>query len=630
MSILDDHQVLGLAFPKSDEAEYCVYMQKELRTTGALALMAEWALYGIAGLIPLVTLSAGKFVLWETPKVALVNILTVIAVAVWAFDMIRSGHIRARIPPFFWLVLSYFGVYVVATIISISPVLSIFGIYYRSMGLITVANLVLLYFLVFNILSSRDRQMRCLKILVFSASVVALIGVLQYFGTDLLPGSLSARGQRVNSTLGNSDYVIGVMVLAIPVAAAFVLKKRYLYLAPLVLLSACLLFSLPIPGVTSEMPATESPRGVSGIQSTLGEVTASLSGSAADRFRFREGLWEAGIKSAFAHPVLGTGPNTYRDVFPQYEPLYYARMVGDNREDKVHNEFIEVAQSTGFVGLGAYLAMMASLLWLFGRWSLKNKRDPDAVFVMAVAVAAMGYLAFTFMLFHTIAPYTVFWILAGVGVGLCRPLGAGMTKKVRLSRMFHLAAAGLAITGVAWLGLTALRPVVAEMSFARARTVVEGDFGSGDDAMALFQKAADLHPYELTYLSVAGHAFSVIGRASAGTPVSRPQFEQAFYYIDRAVAQEPQNAGAYFDRALIYDRAGKSADEVLKELDRAIELNPYYVLALNLRADVHRMLGNYRQAISDRELVLIVTPGDDKVMGELEKDRRTLREQREK
>lgn len=605
-------------------------MQNTSRATGAPAFVAEWALYCIVGLVPLAAAPAGKFILWETPKVALLNVLTLVALGAWIYGMVRNGYVRVRIPPFFWVVLVYLGVYLTATILSISPVLSVFGVYYRSMGLINLANLVLLYFLAFNVLSSRARQMRCLKIFVLSGSLAASIGVLQYFGVDPLTGSLSARGQRVGSTLGNADYLIGVVVLAIPAAAAFVIKKRYWYSGALALLSAGLLFSLPVPGITSERASSGPGGGPPGIQSALGEVTASLSGSAVERFQVRQGLWEAGIKATLDYPVLGSGPNTYRDVFPRYEPLYYARMLPDHREDKAHNEFIEVAQSTGFVGLAAYLAMMASLIWCLSGYVLRKEKGPDAVFVAAVAVAVLGYLAFTFLFFHTIAAYSIFWVLAAVGAGLCRPLETGVTKEVRLSRMFCLVAAGMAVTVVAWLGLTALRPVVAEMSFARARTVVEGDFGSGDDAMALYQKAADLDPYELTYLRIAGHAFSALGRASGGTPVSDARFQQAFYYIDRAVAQEPENAGTYYDRALIYARAGRGVDEVLKELDRAIELSPYYVLALNSRADVHRMLGNLDQAIDDRRSVLMVTPGDDKVMVELEKDRRTLQEQREK
>ncbi|MBI4334802.1 MAG: hypothetical protein HY673_26405 [Chloroflexi bacterium] len=77
-----------------------------------------------------------------------------------------------------------------------------------------------------------------------------------------------------------------------------------------------------------------------------------------------------------------------------------------------------------------------------------------------------------------------------------------------------------------------------------------------------------------------------------------PSFQQAFSYFDIALSQEPRNASLYFSRAVVYLRAGKSPEEVLKELDRAIELHPHYIAAYSLQAHIERSRGSYADALA--------------------------------
>ncbi|MEF9427173.1 MAG: O-antigen ligase family protein, partial [Candidatus Mariimomonas ferrooxydans] len=328
--------------------------------------------------------------------------------------MFKTGLIEIRRPPFLIPVLTYFGIYVIATIFSLSPVLSIFGIVDRSMGLINVSNLILLYFLVFNILDSKEKQLMCLKLVVLSVGLVSLLGIFQYLGKapfHILP---AAAGQRVGSTLGNPDYCTPVVLLSLPVALAFVLKKRYLFAIPFVLTVLMLLFSLPIPGITEKWIFSQ-PGNSDGAErpEVVQNTVEKVAGLAVKRVELRKGLWEAAIEASFHHPIIGTGPNTYRDVFTEYEPLYYVRKMPTFREDKAHNEFLEVAQSTGFTGLGVYLFMIAAVLWFFIRWVIRNIRSPNMFFVAAISLGITGYLSYTFMVFHTIAAYTLFWIFLG-------------------------------------------------------------------------------------------------------------------------------------------------------------------------------------------------------------------------
>ncbi len=598
---------------RAKEARPVRYAQRR----GALDVIAEFAIYGIAGLIPLAVISTPAFLLYETPKVALLNILTLVALLAWVTAMLRKGAIQFRRPPFMIPILVYFGVYTVATVFSLSPVLSIFGIVDRSMGLINVANLVALYFLVFNILATGEQQMRCLKALVWGSTLVALLGVLQYFGInplDLLP---YMKGERVGSTLGNPDYCTPVIVLALPVAVAFVLKRRYWYGLPVVLLFLMLLFSLPIHGLTGNWTINVSREGEAQAQPGISQAAGTLTTVAVERVQVRKGLWEAGEKAALAHPVLGTGPNTYRDVFTVYEPLYYVREIPTFREDKAHNEYIEVAQSTGLVGLAAYLWTMGAAILFLAVRAWRNRKGPDAVFVAAIVVGAIGYLAYTFLLFHTIAAYAVFWVLLGVGGAICSTSAAAHVVKSGKYLQSGAPYAALASLGIlVWVGLLAMRPVWGDLAEARARTISVSDERTGRMAAEWYQKAADWHPVEYSYLRNAAHALSNLG-ASLQKPPGDPLFREAASYIDRAQRQEPLNATVYYNRALVYRRSGRGTEQVLAELHRAIELYPYYILAHNMIGDVERSRGNFAQAISARQEALDITPNDASILVEI-------------
>lgn len=587
-------------------------------TIKLLGITAEVAIYVVVGLIPLAVVPVGKQILWETPKVALLNILTMVAVAGWLSKALFSRSFEVRRPPLAVPILVYLAVYALASVLSISPVLSIFGIVDRSMGLINMANLVLLYFLVFNILTTRKQQIACLTVILASATLVAVLGVLQYSGVGVF-GLSATRGQRVDSTLGNADYATPVLLLAIPVAAALAVKIRRAYALCLLPLLAALLFTLPITGLTGDWVVT-NPRGERAVEtSDEGSAPATLAKVAIGRVQLRQGLWEAGLKAAVAHPVLGTGPNTYRDMFTLYEPLYYARMLPDYREDKAHNEFIEVAQSTGMVGLATYLWLLGAIGWFLARWIVRNRHNPDVHLVGAIAVGLAGYTTYTVMVFHTIAAYTLFWILLGVGGGLCF---ADSPRPITL-RLPPFVSTGAVIgiwTGVALLALPALRPVFADMSYAKGRGVHFVDMKSAAEAADWYRRAAYWDPYEHSYLRTAGYALTNLRTSRGRDGGNVPGRIEAASYLDRAVAQEPYSAVIYYDRALVYWRSGRSTPEVLADLDTAIRLYPFYVSAYTLRADIEGSRGNFELAVASRQKALDVLPDDTNIMVQMGND----------
>jgi hypothetical protein len=103
-------------------------------------------------------------------------------------------------------------------------------------------------------------------------------------------------------------------------------------------------------------------------------VASRISGRSDDRTMY----WRASLDTALAHPVLGTGPGTYRGIVRddnRFLLVFY-----------VHNEYLQAMAETGLVGLASILIAIA----VFAAWALRRRpsRGVHERAVWAAAVAA--------------------------------------------------------------------------------------------------------------------------------------------------------------------------------------------------------------------------------------------------
>jgi len=71
--------------------------------------------------------------------------------------------------------------------------------------------------------------------------------------------------------------------------------------------------------------------------------------------------WEAGLKTSVAHPWLGTGPGTF--MIPYRE----IKRPESEMTRMVHNDYLEQASDSGWVGFILYALFMAGSLWVVGK-----------------------------------------------------------------------------------------------------------------------------------------------------------------------------------------------------------------------------------------------------------------------
>lgn len=73
--------------------------------------------------------------------------------------------------------------------------------------------------------------------------------------------------------------------------------------------------------------------------------------------------WRGAVKDFHNHPVIGVGFGNYAIIFDKmFDSKFYNYATGDTYFDRAHNNLIDIASTTGLVGLITYLSIFSSCL----------------------------------------------------------------------------------------------------------------------------------------------------------------------------------------------------------------------------------------------------------------------------
>src|SRR5581483_10553811 len=187
----------------------------------------------IIGLVPLV-IAPGLFFYFDvTPKTAVLLLGTAAASIAWIVSGTGFGlHRASRTGRWFTIVLAGMAASLaVSTLLSTSPAHSLGGSNWRNWGLVTqLAVLAVTYLVALCCAGRPDRLMLILRATTVTGTLIALYGIVQYFGWDPFQDGRAYHVRegiwtivRPPSTLGHADY-FGIWLLA-PVFAGVALVK---------------------------------------------------------------------------------------------------------------------------------------------------------------------------------------------------------------------------------------------------------------------------------------------------------------------------------------------------------------------------------------------------------------------
>jgi tetratricopeptide (TPR) repeat protein len=175
--------------------------------------------------------------IFEPDKTALLRTLAWLSLAAWLVKLIDQGaFLRERnMPgrldarsiiriPLALPVAALAGVYLISTIFSITPRLSLFGSYQRLQGTYTTISYLVIFASVAGNLRRRAQVERLITAMILSSLPVSLYGVLQHYHMDPIQwgGYVSLR---VAANLGNPVFLGAYLIMVFPLTAYRVLES---------------------------------------------------------------------------------------------------------------------------------------------------------------------------------------------------------------------------------------------------------------------------------------------------------------------------------------------------------------------------------------------------------------------
>lgn len=175
--------------------------------------------------------------IFEPDKIALLRTLALVILAAWLVKLFeRGGVLWDRIEPGGSRVKTLLGIplvalvsalaliYLVATLFSVTPSVSLWGSYQRLQGTYTTFSYLVVFASMAANLRRRAQVERLIGAVILASLPVSLYGVLQRFEIDPIPwGGDTSR--RIASNMGNSIFVGAYLVMAFPLTALRIVES---------------------------------------------------------------------------------------------------------------------------------------------------------------------------------------------------------------------------------------------------------------------------------------------------------------------------------------------------------------------------------------------------------------------
>lgn len=438
---------------------------RELQQTGSKLL--TWTTALAVAVVPLLIDLSNLDDTYYAGKARALAILAPVILA----GLLASHGIRVlRQAKLFAPLMAFVTVAALATAVSVNPVWSVVGAPRRHEGLLSLVAYAILCAGTLVVVARGGFRVWLTAVLA-GGTLAGLYGIAQYFGLELIVrDSIRVDWWRPFSTSGNPNFLGAYMVLIAPLAAAALVtaRRRSVALLSLAALAVTVLTALctysraawlglavaaAVFGVLCALRLTRADAQgpwrrlasacamvvvLAGIffapQSPLGASRADW--SAAQRawttiepgdpqrgFQWRLYFWHLTLPLLARRPVLGYGPETFALVFPQKWDAERTRLFGEMlfgppRIDKAHNETLDMAMSTGVLGVAAFWWVLMSVVRA-GRAAL-SAHGPHWALTAACLAGMAGYWVDVQWHFSVVSVAPVFWSVMGAAAGMGR------------------------------------------------------------------------------------------------------------------------------------------------------------------------------------------------------------------
>ena len=129
-------------------------------------------------------------------------------------------------------------------------------------------------------------------------------------------------------------------------------------------------------------------------------------------FQTRLISWRAAAKDFKEHPILGTGHGNFAITFDKYfEPTFYDYTRSETYFDRAHNNLIDIASTTGIIGLLTYLSVFAAVGYYLIKGFREEKINLHEFILLTSLISA--YFIQNLAVFDSLVTYVSLMVMLG-------------------------------------------------------------------------------------------------------------------------------------------------------------------------------------------------------------------------
>lgn len=160
---------------------------------------------------------------FDLSKVSVLYLLTTVILSLWTILVACRRNFTFSPTAIDIPILAYLGIFIIASIFSINPLISLFGTYKRFEGLTATVSYLFLFYVTVHFITTRKRIYLLITSILACALVSSCYGIAQHFGYDMFTWS-SFEARRVFSTFGNPVFFAAYLTMVLPLAVVLFLN----------------------------------------------------------------------------------------------------------------------------------------------------------------------------------------------------------------------------------------------------------------------------------------------------------------------------------------------------------------------------------------------------------------------
>ena len=565
--------------------------------------------------------------LFEFNKMVFVYLTTTLITGLWLIKIIREKKIIFRRTLLDIPLLIFLGSQILSTIFSIDTRTSLLGYYSRfNGGLFSSISYSILYWAYVSNMN-REKTLYAIRYTLYASVLVSIIAVLEHFGINLTCG-LMGQGlsscwvqdvqNRVFSTLGQPNWLATWLIALIPLILYKILdsqniKRIFLYFLS-ILLFAALLFtksrsailgfivadlifwifaffikrkSVIVPLIISNLffiflfLIVSTPWNPTKIINSEKVQGPALETGGTESGTIRKIVWKGAFEIWLHYPILGSGPETFAFSYYQFRPVEHNLVSEwDFLYNKAHNEYLNMAATTGTLGILSYLYLAVMIFLVF-------LKKPN-LFSVSLAAGFSGILIANFFGFSTVSTQLQLFLFPALAITInnekliskaCRCAVTNNKKinsaqKIAIGIILLLTSYFLLLLGRYWYADTLfakndVSSLKKAIQLSPQEAVFHNKLAEVNLSVSESNKAIEISPNNVNLL-----------RSQAGIylklAISDPKYlGSAKTTLLRAITKAPTDAKLLYNLALVYVRTGE-IDQATKLLKKVIEMKSNY------------------------------------------------------